>query len=110
MKKHSRTKACEISPDVKRIVYKRDGRCLMCGSGVREENACCHLIPRSQGGMGVEKNILTLCQKCHREFDEGPDREYWTNWFNWYLTGIYGPIERSEVVYDKWEAIFGNQQ
>lgn len=77
-------------------------RCLMCGCGVREENACCHLIPRSQGGMGVEKNILTLCQRCHREFDEGKDRDFWMGFFRAYLEEKYGPIPRSEVVYNKW--------
>lgn len=80
----------------------------MCGCVVSERDACAHLIPRSQGGMGVEKNILTLCPRCHREYDEGPDRDYWKAFFTKYLTGIYGPIERSEVVYDKWGFLNGN--
>lgn len=82
----------------------------MCGKGVREENACCHLIPRSQGGMGVEKNILTLCQQCHRRFDEGPDRDYWSKTFTDYLTRYYGTIDKDEVVYNKWGFLNVNQQ
>lgn len=101
--RHERTKRTAIPKSVKHKVYLRDGmRCLMCGRMVREENACCHLIPRSQGGMGVEKNILTLCHECHRKFDEGKQREVWGDFFHHYLEEIYGPIDRSEVVYDKW--------
>ena len=106
-----RTKRTSIPKSVKHKVYLRDGmRCLMCGRMVREENACCHLIPRSQGGMGVEKNILTLCHECHRKLDEGPERPFWLAVFREYLETKYGHIERSEVVYDKWRGIFGNQQ
>lgn len=109
MKKHSRTKATSIDPKVKSIVYLRDGmRCVMCGCVVSERDACAHLIPRSQGGMGVEKNILTLCPRCHREYDEGPDRDYWKDFFTRYMESKYGPIKKSEVVYDKWGFLNGN--
>ena len=109
MRKHNRTKKTAIDKKVKSIVYLRDrGRCVRCGCVVAERDACAHLIPRSQGGMGVEKNILTLCPGCHRAFDEGPDRKYLTEVFTDYLTGIYGPIKRSEVVYDKWGFLNGD--
>lgn len=106
--KSRRRIACEIPPDVKQAVYERDKRCLMCGCVVSERDACAHLIPRSQGGMGVEKNILTLCPRCHREYDEGPDRDYWKDFFTKYMESKYGPIKKSEVIYDKWGFLNGN--
>ena len=105
---HKRTKETSIPANVKAVVYKRDrGRCLMCHRTVKEENACCHIIPRSQGGKGVEKNIITLCPDCHREYDESPRRKFISLEFAKYIEECYGePTRREEVVYDKWKAIF----
>ena len=66
------TKATAISPEVKRIVWERDGKqCTLCQKYVPVSCACAHVVRRSQGGMGVEENIVTLCPECHREADEG---------------------------------------
>lgn len=64
------TKATSIPPSVKDAVYKRDnGVCVLCGSFMGEPVA--HVVRRSQLGMGIEQNIVTLCQPCHRAYDEG---------------------------------------
>ena len=64
------TKALAIPKAVKDAVYLRDnGRCVLCGSTLGEPVA--HVVRRSQGGMGIEKNIVTLCPFCHQAYDEG---------------------------------------
>ena len=103
MPKSRRAKATSISKDVKRQVWERDrGRCLMCHKTVREECACCHIIPRSHGGLGVVKNIITLCPECHRKYDTSSDRQQMSLEFTRYIEEKYGSVEKSEVVYDKW--------
>ena len=68
-----RTKACDISQKVKFAVWMRDGeRCIICGSHRAMPNS--HYIKRSQGGLGIEENITTMCLKCHDAFD-GAGRE-----------------------------------
>lgn len=70
---HKQTKATSIPKSVKEAVYERDGgRCILCGRNNGEPVA--HVIRRSQGGRGIEQNIVTLCPSCHRAFDEGPQR------------------------------------
>ena len=64
-----RAKATQIPRKVKETVYERDnGLCVVCGrSGLPEA----HFIPRSAGGLGIERNIVTLCRDCHNRFDFG---------------------------------------
>ena len=69
-----RSKACDISMKVKKIVWERDKHhCINCGNPYAMPNA--HYIPRSHGGLGIEQNIVTLCQKCHNNFDNGKDKD-----------------------------------
>lgn len=66
---HKRTKATAIPLKVKYTVWERDDhRCILCK---RPGDPVCHLIPRSQGGLGIETNIVTLCPECHMEMDNG---------------------------------------
>ena len=68
-----RSKACDISAKTKEIVWNRDNhRCILCGSRYALPNA--HFIRRSQGGLGIPENVVTLCLKCHNEFDNGSKR------------------------------------
>lgn len=67
-----RTKALSISKEVKQRVYERDGGCcILCG---RRGNPEAHYIPRSQGGLGIEENIVTLCRRCHHRLDQTTER------------------------------------
>ena len=70
---HHMTKMTAIPAKVKAIVAQRDcahgpATCIICGA---PGGPHCHIIRRSQGGMGVEQNIVTLCGPCHYALDEG---------------------------------------
>lgn len=95
--KSQRTKALEIPVKVKRAVSERDEVngwtcCIYCGTPAPTYNPLAfsnaHFIPRSDGGLGVEENILTLCPKCHDLFD-GAERAKMKGFFEWYLKSKY---------------------
>lgn len=61
----------------------------------------CHYVPRSKGGLGIEQNVVTLCMKCHHNYDNGLRKEekeairrkikahlaqLYPNWSNYTLT------------------------
>ena len=76
---HRRTKALAITRAVKERVKERDGGCCVwCGRPAPTEyplawsNA--HVLRRSQSGLGIETNIVTLCPEDHALFDNG-DKE-----------------------------------
>lgn len=97
--KSKRTKACDIPLEVKHIVYARDdGRCVFCG---RPGDPWCHYIPRSQGGLGIEENILTLCPECHYRYDQTTAREAMREEFRQYLMDIYPGWDEKKLVYRK---------
>lgn len=99
---HKRTKALSISPKVKKAVYERDGGCCVwCGSLEGQPNA--HYIPRSQGGLGIEENILTLCWKCHLQFDQTTERPKMREYFKEYLKSKYPEWDESELYYQKYK-------
>lgn len=72
---HRQTKATSIPASVKAAVALRDcsgghpATCIICGAPGAPH---CHVVRRSQGGRGdTERNIVTLCNRCHLAFDEG---------------------------------------
>lgn len=87
--KTKRSKACDITQATKKKVWERDGeRCIVCGSRYAMPNA--HFIPRSRGGLGIEQNIVTLCQNCHYNYDHTTQREQFGEYIKNYLKGKYG--------------------
>lgn len=108
-----RTKALAIPISVKKAVAQRDAVdgwpcCVYCGIPAPTEaplafsNA--HYIARSQGGLGIEKNTLTLCPICHKEYDQSPDagkRQYLKEIFKNYLSSIYKNWREEDLVYKK---------
>lgn len=78
-----RTDALGIPYGVKQAVAYRDSVegwpcCVLCGrpapSRAPLSFSCAHYIARSQGGLGIEENIVTLCPACHREYDQTDQR------------------------------------
>ena len=101
------TKACEIPSAVKRRVYERDKeRCVGCGRWCPPRCACAHYISRAHLGLGIEENIVTLCDECHRIYDKVPGERAEAIRLAIYthLRSIYGAekITRDALVYDKW--------
>lgn len=96
------TKATAIPASVKRIVWQRDGKqCIRCHRYAPMAWACAHVVRRSQGGMGVEENIVTLCPTCHREADEGRDAKEIQTQIQDYISRRYAGWSREAVTYRK---------
>jgi 5-methylcytosine-specific restriction endonuclease McrA len=99
--KTKRAKACDISQKVKEAVWERDGgRCIICQSNRAMPNS--HFIRRSQGGLGIEENIVTMCQSCHSMYDQYIDRENMEAYIENYLRSHYPDWDREKLVYKKW--------
>lgn len=98
MLKSKRSKACDILKRVKDIVWERDGhRCIFCGSPYAMPNA--HFIPREKGGLGVEQNIVTLCQDCHFKYDQTTQRGLYEKYIGDYLKSIYSEWDKTKLYY-----------
>lgn len=96
---HRMTKATAISPAVKAAVMARDGGCcIFCHC---PGDPVSHVVRRSQGGMGIEQNIVTACPRCHREQDEGKNREAMYCRAVSYLKGFYPDWNRKDMIYKK---------
>lgn len=94
---NTRTKKTQIPRAVKLAVWERDGgQCVICGSGRAFPDA--HFIARAQGGRGVEQNIVTLCCRCHAEYDNSENRPVIRQYLREYLAGIYPGWDESKLV------------
>lgn len=108
--KSKRAKATDITPQVKQEVFLRDnGRCVVCGN-MHNVMPNAHYIPRSRGGLGVAKNIVTLCtnftaNKCHYKFDFGTaeESEAIRAKIEIYLRSKYTDWDPKELVYRKYD-------
>ncbi|MBP5422474.1 MAG: HNH endonuclease [Paludibacteraceae bacterium] len=104
MAKSKRTKACEIPPKVREEVERRDSVdghpcCIFCGSpDARGEG---HFIKRSQGGLGIPKNLVTVCRDCHREMDDGDNRKYYMEVAENYLRDHYPDWNKNDLIFKK---------
>lgn len=95
-----RTKALQIPPKVKAAVWERDGGCCVyCGS----HNAApvAHYIARSHGGLGIEENILNLCNECHRKYDQSTKRKEMKEFFRDYLKSKYPDWNEANLIYKR---------
>lgn len=95
-------KACDIPAKVKNEVWERDKhRCIICADTNAMPNS--HFISRAKGGLGIPENIVTLCRKCHFDFDNGVDREYYRERIERYLKKMYPDWNREKVVFkNRW--------
>lgn len=99
---HKRTKMVAIPPKVRQEVENRDGhRCIFCNSSNCRGEA--HYIGRAQGGLGVPKNIITVCQSCHREMDNGKNTQRYREIAKKYLMSKYPDWDEEDLVFNKWK-------
>lgn len=100
--KSKRAKACDISKKVKDIVWERDDhQCIICGNPQAMPNS--HYIRRSQGGLGIEENIVTMCQRCHFMYDQGGERQAIATYTERYLRSKYPNWNPKNLIYKKGE-------
>ncbi len=99
-----RSRACEIPPKVKEIVWNRDNhKCIYCSRYVPKTCANAHFIKRSQGGLGIPQNIVTLCPECHFEEDHGQNTKLYEDYIENYLKGIYeAEWDKKKLIYKKY--------
>ena len=95
-----RSKACEINQRVRAEVYMRDKCCIVCGSSAGVPNA--HFVPRSQSGLGIKENVVTLCILCHHEMDNGKNSLEIKEKVRQYLEKLYPNFTDEMRIYDKW--------
>ena len=100
--KTKRAKACDITKKVKDIVWERDNhQCIICGSYQAMPNS--HYIRRSQGGLGIEENIVTMCFRCHNMYDQGVERQAIATYTERYLRSKYPNWNPKNLIYKKGE-------
>ncbi len=100
--KHKQTKATDIPKKVKLIVWERDNhKCIFCSKPVPWNCANSHYIKRSHGGLGIEENIMTNCEKCHAMFEESPYRSKMKASAKRYFESMYPNWDEKELIYKK---------
>ena len=87
---------------VKKIVWERDNHsCIVCGKTGYGIMPNAHYIPRSKGGLGIEKNIVTLCFGCHYAYDQTTERQDFAEQIKEYLQNQYENWNEEDLVYRK---------
>lgn len=95
----SRTKAVDINSKIKKIVLERDkGLCVICGK-VGIPNM--HYIRRSQGGLGIEQNVVCGCLQCHNDYDNGLKLKEYKEIIKEHLKGEYEGWNEKDLYYKK---------
>lgn len=93
------SKACDISPKVRQIVYERDnGCCIICG---KRPVQIAHFIGRGRLGLGIPENLGCLCLNCHFEYDNGKYPDQIKNAFKTYLKAHYEGWDEKNLIYRK---------
>ena len=117
MHKSKQARAKEFSSAERKKIMARDrNQCIFCVIGYRMEPATwldkeiksiMHYIPRSQGGLGVERNGAIGCQHHHNMLDNGNQgcREEMLLMFKNYLKRHYPDWNEEDLVYTKWKDV-----
>lgn len=96
-----RSKACDISPKVRREVMERDGhKCIICGSTNNLQVA--HYVSRARLGLGIPQNLAVMCGVCHFEMDNGKSHRELQKLVREHLQGSYEDWNEKDLIYSKW--------
>jgi len=102
------TKARDFDRKAKIAISERDSIggwpcCIRCGAAAPAPLAWsnAHFISRSQLGRGIPENGLTLCPRCHREYDQTTQREELREFFREYLKSKYPEWDEAKLYYRK---------
>ncbi len=114
MRKHRLTRKTEFSAKERNKIMERDrGQCIFCMMGCPVAGAnfldldikdIMHFIPRSQLGLGVERNGAVGCRFHHTQLDNGNKgmRAELLEKFEAYLRRCYPGWDKKELVYKKY--------
>lgn len=95
------SKACDISPSVRREVLERDGcRCIICGRN--RDLQIAHYISRARLGLGIPENLGTMCIVCHFQYDNGKMHNEIKKAFENYLKTHYPDWNTDNLRYSKY--------
>lgn len=104
------TKARNFDRKAKLAISERDSIdgwpcCVYCGLAAPAPLAWsnAHFIARSQGGLGIPENGLTLCPECHRRYDQTTARNEMREYFREYLAGKYPDWDETKLYYRRYE-------
>lgn len=106
-----RKKACEFSAAERQAIFERDGGCIFCKMGYEMStyagsyHSYAHYISRAQGGLGIRKNGVYLCQWHHNMMDNGNNgkRGEMLDMVKSYLQDHYSDWKESDLIYSKWK-------
>ena len=106
------TKARNFDRKAKEEIAERDSIdgwpcCVRCGAAAPAPPASpvwsnAHFISRAQGGLGIPENGLTLCPRCHREYDQTTQRGSLREYFREYLISKHPGWEESKLYYKRY--------
>lgn len=94
---NKRTKAVDVPANVRKEVLGRDNhRCIFCKrfGGL----TMAHIIPRSQGGLGIKENLVTACSRCHEMMDHTLKRKAMIEYAENHIKKFH---EETERIYKK---------
>lgn len=98
--KSARSKACDVSKEVRQQVLERDHhRCIFCGN--QNNLTMAHYISRASGGLGIVENIASVCITCHQALDHSTNRESMLLTFRQYLNYNHPDFLNVDRVYDR---------
>lgn len=111
-----RTQKLKYSKETAYKVAERDHHtCFLCSKGyhIAGKNLSsmefniydiAHFINRSQGGLGIEENLVLLCRYHHSHLDNGNKglREEMLSIIEEYLKNIYPDWDKDKLIYKKW--------
>ena len=109
-----RTKALQFSQETINQIGERDERCIFCKmwynmpSKPKYEHAILdimHIVPKSQGGLGIEENGVLGCRYHHSLLDNGNKglRAEMMDMIEGYMKDKYPEWDKSKLVYKKYD-------
>lgn len=98
--KSARSRACDVSKEVRDEVIERDKhKCIFCPS--HNNITMAHYISRGAGGLGIKENIACVCIRCHHDLDHTRNRNAMLCTFKQYLNFHYPNFGDKNRVYDR---------
>lgn len=100
MRISKKSRACDISPAVRKEVLERDDcRCIVCG--IKHNLQIAHYVSRARNGLGIPENLVTLCYKHHYLYDNGKFHTEIKKCIEDYLKTQYPEWDEAKLIYRK---------